>query len=104
LTWNVPQRVNPGSTTDHVDHYGVGVAVGAAGSVHVAYRRRDESGQGPRYTPVIDTYYQESRDGGGTFTVPLGRQGPPAPERLGRASPGQALKNCVRGLRGMPRT
>ena len=71
LTWTQPKRVNPGSTTDHVDHYNVTVAVGAGGSVHVAYRQRDQSGQGPLYTPWIDTYYQESTDGGKTFTKPL---------------------------------
>jgi hypothetical protein len=71
LTWTLPQRINPGSTTDHVDHYNVTVAVGAGGTVHVAYRQRDESGKGPLYTPTIDTYYQESTDGGKSFTTPL---------------------------------
>jgi hypothetical protein len=71
LTWTLPQRVNPGSTTNHVDHYSAVVAVGAGGTVHVGYRVRDESGQGPLYTDVIDTYYQESLDGGDTFTAPL---------------------------------
>ena len=71
FTWTVPQRVNPGSTTNHLDHYNVTIAVGSGGTVHVAYRQRDESGAGPLYTPVIDTYYQESFDGGDTFTTPL---------------------------------
>jgi hypothetical protein len=71
VTWTPLQRINPGSTTDHVDHYNLTVAVGQAGSVHVAYRRRDESVKGPLYSPVIDTYYQESTDGGSTFTAPL---------------------------------
>jgi hypothetical protein len=71
LSWTAPQRINPGSTTDHVDHYNVTVAVGAHGVVQVAYRRRDESGKGPLYTPAIDTYYQQSTDGGSTFTAPL---------------------------------
>src|SRR5437763_9159167 len=71
LTWTAPQRINPGSTNDHVDHYGVTVGVGTDGAVHVAYRTRDESGQGPLYAPVIDTYYQRSLDGGGSWTVPL---------------------------------
>jgi hypothetical protein len=71
VTWTVPQRVNPGSTTNHVDHYAVMVAVGSDGAVHVGYRQRDESGTGPLYTDVIDTYYQESLDGGDTFTAPL---------------------------------
>jgi hypothetical protein len=71
LHWTPPQRINPGSTIDHVDHYGVVVAVGAGGTVHVGYRQRDESGAGPLYTDVIDTYYQESFDGGSTWTAPL---------------------------------
>jgi len=71
LTWTAPQRINPGSTSDHVDHYGVTVAVGTDGTVHVAYRTRDESGQGPLYTPAIDTYYQASFDEGSTWTAPL---------------------------------
>lgn len=71
LTWTSPQRINPGSTADHVDHYNVTVAVGVGGSVHVAYRVRNQSGQGPLYTPWIDTYYQESTTGGASFTQPL---------------------------------
>jgi hypothetical protein len=71
VTWTVPQRINPGSTTNHIDHYGVDVAVGQGGTVHVGYRTRDESGTGPLYAPVIDTYYQESLNGGDSFTAPL---------------------------------
>ena len=71
LTWGPVQRINPGSTMDHSDHYNVTVAVGDGGTVHVAYRRRDESGSGPLYAPAIDTAYQESSDGGSTFTAPL---------------------------------
>jgi hypothetical protein len=71
ITWTAPQRINPGSTTDHVDHYSVAVGIGDGGTIHVAYRQRDESGQGPLYTDVIDTTYQESFDGGSTWTAPL---------------------------------
>ncbi len=71
VTWTAPQRVNPGSTTDHVDHYNVSVDIGVGGTVHVAYRQRDESGTGPLYTDAIDTIYQESLDGGSTWTAPL---------------------------------
>jgi len=71
LTWTAPQRINPGSTSNHIDHYNVTVAVGAGGSVHVAYRQRNQSGKGPLYTPWIDTYYQESTNGGKSFTAPL---------------------------------
>jgi hypothetical protein len=71
LTWGPLQRINPGSTSDHVDHYNVTVAVDDQGTIHVAYRVRDESGKGPLYSPAIDTYYQRSTDGGTTFTAPL---------------------------------
>jgi hypothetical protein len=71
LTWTAPKRINPGSRTNHVDHYNVTVAVGANGSVHVAYRQRNQSAKGPLYTPWIDTYYQESTNGGASFTKPL---------------------------------
>ena len=47
------------------------VAVGQGGTVHVGYRQRDESGKGPLYTDSIDTYYQESFNGGDSFTAPL---------------------------------
>jgi hypothetical protein len=71
LTWSTPQRVNRGATDNHLDHYNVVVAVGDGGIVHVAYRTRDESGKGPLYAPVIHTYYQESGDGGKTWTNAL---------------------------------
>jgi hypothetical protein len=69
-TWSAPIRVSPGPKDDKVDHYNVTVAA-ANGFVHVAYRQRDESGKAPLFSPDIDTYYQESRDGGKTFGDPL---------------------------------
>ena len=71
MTWSAPTRVNPGSKTDKVNHYNVTVAVGTDGAVHVAYRQRDQSGASPLFSPTIDTYYQESRDGGKTWSAPL---------------------------------
>lgn len=71
MTWTPAKPVNPGPRNNHVDHYNVTVAVGAGGSVHVSYRQRYQPGKGPLYTPWIDTYYQESTDGGKTFTKPL---------------------------------
>jgi hypothetical protein len=70
-TWSPPKKVNPGRPGDGIDHYNVTVAVGAGGIVHVAYRRRDESGKPPLFSPWIDTIYQQSRDGGKTFSAPL---------------------------------
>jgi hypothetical protein len=71
MTWSPLTRVNPGSKTDKVNNYNITVAVGTDGAVHVAYRQRDQSGSSPLFTPVIDTYYQESRDGGKSFSPPL---------------------------------
>ena len=71
MTWSPALRVNAGSKTDKVNHYNITVAVGTDGAVHVAYRQRDQSGMSPLFTPVIDTFYQESRDGGKTFSAPL---------------------------------
>jgi hypothetical protein len=70
-TWTPAQRINPGSKTNHIDHYNVTVGVGVGGSVQVAYRQRYQPGKGPLYTPWIDTYYQESTNGGKSFTKPL---------------------------------
>jgi hypothetical protein len=70
-TWSKPARVNPGPTNDHVNHYNVTVAVGKEGTVYVDYRQRDQSGSSPLFTPTIQTYHQQSSDGGRTWTRPL---------------------------------
>jgi hypothetical protein len=70
-TWSAPKKVNPGKPHDGIDHYNVTVAVGTDGRVHVAYRQRNEAHNPPLFSPLIDTYYQESRDGGKTFSKPL---------------------------------
>ncbi|TMK63136.1 MAG: hypothetical protein E6G53_12090 [Actinobacteria bacterium] len=70
-TWSAPKKVNPGKPNDGIDHYNVTVAVGTDGRVHVAYRQRNESRNPPLFSPTIDTFYQESRDGGKTFSAPL---------------------------------
>jgi hypothetical protein len=63
--------VNPGPTNDQVNHYNVTLAVGTDGKVFVDYRQRDQSGAAPLFTPVIETYHQQSSDGGRTWTKPL---------------------------------
>ncbi|MFN2582708.1 MAG: hypothetical protein ABR498_08220, partial [Candidatus Dormibacteria bacterium] len=74
--WSTVKVVNPGPENDFIDHYNTTVAVGEDGIVRVAYRQRDENpadgfnASTGRGTP-IDTYYQESRDGGQTFSAPL---------------------------------
>lgn len=69
-TWTRPVRISGGATNDKIDRYNVTVAADN-GKVHVAWRQRDESGKVPLFSPVIDTYYRESRDGGKTWTPPL---------------------------------
>ena len=71
ITWTTPARLNKDSLDSGVNHYNPTVAVGAGGRVHVAWRERDESGDGPLDLPWINTYYAESYDGGRTFTKPL---------------------------------
>jgi len=70
-TWSAPARVNQGPKNDKVNHYNVTVAVGGDGKVYVDYRQRDQSGAKPLFTPTIETYHQQSSDGGRTWTQPL---------------------------------
>ena len=73
-TWSAPIRVNPGPTNDHVDHWNTMIAVGADGILRVGYRQRTEPDPmttSNMMTPGIDTYYQESRDQGATFSAPV---------------------------------
>jgi hypothetical protein len=71
VTWSAPARVNQGPTDDKINHYNVTVAVGEDGKVYVDYRQRDQSGEAPLFTPKIETYHQQSSDGGKTWTDPL---------------------------------
>ena len=70
-TWSQPARVNGGPKDDKINHYNVTVAVGEDGKVYVDYRQRDQSGASPLFTPTIETYHQQSSDGGRTWTAPL---------------------------------
>ena len=71
-TWSSPARVNPGPKDDKINHYNVTVAAGEDGTVYVDYRVRDQSGAPPLFEPPrIDTYHQQSTDGGKTWTAPL---------------------------------
>jgi hypothetical protein len=76
LTWGAVQRLDSGApTNDFVNRYCSSVAAGQDGVVHVMWRQRQEdnnpAGDGSTFSPTIDTYYQESHDGGGTFTAPV---------------------------------
>ncbi|HEX6487258.1 MAG TPA: sialidase family protein [Candidatus Dormibacteraeota bacterium] len=71
LTWGPVTRVNPGPTNDFVDRYNPALAVGADGTVHLMYRQRQEAAARTSFSLTIDTYYQQSLDGGKTFSTPL---------------------------------
>jgi hypothetical protein len=71
ITWTTPKRVNPGGPADYVDHWNVAIAVGSDHSLRLAYRQRQEDASTTKFSPYIDTYYQESRDQGVTFSPPL---------------------------------
>jgi hypothetical protein len=70
MSWSAPARINQGPKNDSVNHYNITVAA-QNGELHVAYRQRDQSGKSPLFTDAIDTIYQQSRDGGKTFSDPL---------------------------------
>ena len=72
--WSSPVRVNPGPTNNYVDHYNTMIAVGADGILRVGYRQRYEpKGMSPIAAgpSAIQTYYQESRNQGATFSAPI---------------------------------
>ena len=71
VTWSTPARINQGPTGDFVNHYNTTIAVGADGIWRAAYRQRNESPGFTIRTPGIDSYYQESRDQGATWSAPL---------------------------------
>jgi hypothetical protein len=75
--WSAVTRIDSQEPTgDLIDRYNTTVAVGQDGIARFAYRERDENpahgfnSSNGRGTP-IDTYYQESRDAGVSFTAPL---------------------------------
>ena len=76
IVWTPPARVNHDPEGDHIDHWNAMVDV-ANGVVHVAYQQRDEHPGTPNsrsphgYSPYIDTYYEQSKDNGATWSAPL---------------------------------
>jgi len=77
VTWSSPAKVNTGSGSNHVNHWNAMIDVGRDGVVHVGYRQRLETKGTPTarsatgLSPRIDTYYQESRNHGATWSKPL---------------------------------
>jgi hypothetical protein len=63
--WKKPQPVNPGPRDDSVEHFTPALGVGSDGSVRIAYRTQEQG------TDYVDTVYQQSTDGGQTWSAPL---------------------------------
>jgi hypothetical protein len=71
VTWTPLKKVNPGTGHGRDNHYNSMIAVGPKGVLRVAYLQRREETTFSDSSNFVDTYFQESRDGGQTFTPPL---------------------------------
>ena len=74
LTWTPPKRTHPAKPDDYVEHFTAAMETGKDGIIRLMYRRQAQDAQLediPRHTPYVDTFYQQSRDDGKTFTKPL---------------------------------
>ncbi|MDQ6748414.1 MAG: hypothetical protein M3010_09975, partial [Candidatus Dormibacteraeota bacterium] len=76
-TWSAPVKVNPSTPTDNIDRYNPSVSGGGDGILHLAYRSRREADHLANFAPSAQMYYQESGDGGKTWSAPLQVNTPP---------------------------
>jgi hypothetical protein len=70
VRWSTPVRVNRGAADDDVDHFTPAIATGPDGVLRLAYRQRAGADNGES-SPYVDTFLQQSADGGRTWTAPL---------------------------------
>jgi hypothetical protein len=70
-TWSAPVQVNPSSPTDYINRYNASISGSGDGLLHMAYRARQEADHLAGFSPSAQTYYQESSDGGKTWSPPL---------------------------------
>jgi len=74
-TWRYPQRVNPGTASDNLNHWCAMLAAGADGVLRVGYRQRREAAAPAadfsNFSQSVETYYVDSRDRGKSFGAPL---------------------------------
>jgi hypothetical protein len=71
VVWTPPTKVNPGKSKDWVEHFTPAIEVGKDGVVRLAYRTQQQAESLSGFSPYVDTYYQESRDGGEKWSPPL---------------------------------
>lgn len=70
-TWSSPVQVNPSKTNDYIDRYNASISASGDGILHVAYRSRQEADHLANFSSTAQTWYQESSDGGATWSTPL---------------------------------
>lgn len=69
ITWSPMAAIDPNKDGSFIDNYNPSLAVGKDSVVRTIYRQRSEPTGA--LSPVIDTYYQQSSDGGKTWSAPL---------------------------------
>ena len=70
-TWSNPVKVNPSTATDYIDRYNASISGSGDGLLHIAYRSRREADHLADFSTDAQTWYQESSDGGATWSTPL---------------------------------
>jgi hypothetical protein len=70
-TWHRVKPVNPVPRGNWVDHYNPAIAVGDDGSLRVVDLVRREAPRIRHAKSYVDVQYQQSMDGGKTFTAPI---------------------------------
>jgi len=70
-TWSAPKQVNPSTPSDYIDRYNPSISASGDGILHLAYRSRKEADNLQDFSPSAQTWYQESSDGGATWSPPL---------------------------------
>ncbi len=71
ITWSGVRRVNPGKPDDLIEHFTPAIAVGEDGIVRISYRTQRQADVQTKFSPFVDTVYQQSVDGGETWTKPI---------------------------------
>ncbi|MFN2527048.1 MAG: sialidase family protein [Actinomycetota bacterium] len=71
ITWSGVRNVNPGKPDDFVEHFTPAIEVGTDGILRLSYRTQKQAEDVVRFSPYVDTVYQQSRDDGETWTKPL---------------------------------
>jgi hypothetical protein len=69
-TWSTPQRVHPPGP-QYLEHFTPALEVGADGIVRLSYRTQQQAKRTKDNSPFVDTIYQQSSDGGLSWTAPL---------------------------------